>query len=156
MCRYTLVRFLGLGLYQIHFPKNCIKLIYLFFFFIMHFFAAAFNTLERHIVQKMRYLSTFTRHLSILLTWNLLTATAPSDNDLIASGVTFSAKVMELKTATTVKAWGRMCRDRDRYSLLFIYLYTERFLYPQNHQYFNTCLKNTTAIHRIYILVFFS
>lgn len=45
------------------------------------------------------------RRLPDLLTWNLLTATAPSDRDLTASGVTFRAKVMELKTATTVKAW---------------------------------------------------
>lgn len=38
------------------------------------------------------------------LTWNRLTATAPSDSDLTANGVTFREKVIELKTATTVKA----------------------------------------------------
>lgn len=45
--------------------------------------------------------------LPVFLTWNLWTATAPSDSDLTANGVTLRAKVMELKTATTVKAWTR-------------------------------------------------
>lgn len=38
-------------------------------------------------------------------TWNLLTATAPSDKPRTANGVIFRAKVIELKTATTVKAY---------------------------------------------------
>lgn len=49
--------------------------------------------------------------LSVSLTWNLFTATAPSDSDLTASGVTFRAKVIELKTATTVKAWDKGSGD---------------------------------------------
>lgn len=65
---------------------------------------------------KHYHLSTFTRHQSVFLTWNLLTATEASDSDLTASGVTLRAKVIALKTATTVKAWGGMCRDGDSYT----------------------------------------
>lgn len=42
--------------------------------------------------------------VDVFLTWNRFTATEPSDKARTAKGVTFRAKVMELKTATTVKA----------------------------------------------------
>ena len=39
-----------------------------------------------------------------VLTLNLSMATVASDSDFTENGVTFSAKVMELKTVTTVNA----------------------------------------------------
>lgn len=39
------------------------------------------------------------------LTLNLSAATDASERDFTENGVTFKAKVMELKTVTTVKAW---------------------------------------------------
>lgn len=39
------------------------------------------------------------------LTLNLSMATDASERDLTENGVTFKAKVMELKTVTTVNAW---------------------------------------------------
>lgn len=41
------------------------------------------------------------------LTLNLSIATDASDRDLTEKGVTFRAKVMALKTVTTVNAWKR-------------------------------------------------
>lgn len=43
-----------------------------------------------------------------LLTLNLSIDTEASDKDLTENGVTFRAKVMELKTVTTVKACGNI------------------------------------------------
>ncbi len=42
--------------------------------------------------------------VDVFLTWNRFTATEPSDKARTAKGVTFRANVMELKTATMVKA----------------------------------------------------
>lgn len=60
--------------------------------------------------------------LPVFLTWNLWTATAPSDSDLTANGVTLRAKVMELKTATTVKAWTGKWQTETVTSILFFLL----------------------------------
>lgn len=70
---------------------------------------------------------------SRFLTWNLLTATAPSDSDLTASGVTLRAKVMELKTATTVKAWDGSCRDGDKLCFSGGYSHTLTSIHAQGN-----------------------
>lgn len=61
--------------------------------------------------------------MDVFLTWNRFTATEPSDKARTAKGVTFRAKVMELKTATTVKAyvlWQKYKQDfMSSSSLLF-------------------------------------
>lgn len=65
----------------------------------------------------------------VFLTWNLLTATAPSDSALTANGVTFREKVMELKTATTVKAWVVMCRDGGLCYLPYVSYWSKHLLF---------------------------
>lgn len=51
----------------------------------------------------------------LIFTWNRLTATVPSDKPRTAKGVIFRAKVIELKTATTVKAYRHKEMHRENH-----------------------------------------
>lgn len=75
----------------------------------------------------------------LIFTWNRLTATVPSDNPRTAKGVIFRAKVIELKTATTVKAY----RDKE--------MHRENH-FPKEKEKMHSWLLFTCTIYGVYTL----